>query len=145
MPACAYVTAAFFCFDPGDQLLGILRLKAGLAHDRHRHIGNAADGIEVVDHVVAKIVVERRRGRLCDMPDRHHVTVRGRFRDTCHTDRSARAADVLDHDLLTQRPAHQFRDQARHSVRRSARGRRHDQGNGTRREVLRRCLLDTGN
>jgi hypothetical protein len=54
---------------PGDQLGGGFRLEIGLADNRHRHVGDAADGVEIVDHVVAEVIVERRGGRLRDMPD----------------------------------------------------------------------------
>ena len=66
------------------------------------------------------------------------VAVGRGLRDLARRDRAARAALVLDHDLLAERPAHLLGDDARHHVVAAAGGVGNDQGDRPRRIVLRR-------
>ncbi len=118
---------------PGEQLRDGARRQAGLADDRHRHIGDAADRIEVVDHVVPQVVVERGRGGVGDVPDRQRVAVGRGLRDPGHADGAAGAAQILDQHLLAQSAAHRFPDEAGDRVRRAAGSRGHHDGHRFRR------------
>jgi hypothetical protein len=116
---------------PDEQLADILGLQPGLADDGHRHVGDAADGVEILQDVVLQVVVERWRGGLADVPDGQRVAVGRRLGDAGHADGAAGAADVFHDDLLAQRAAHGLADQSRHRIGRAAGASRHDDGDGT--------------
>ena len=54
--------------NPVHQLLHVAGPDPGLGHQRHRHVGDASEMVEVVHHVVADAVVER--WRRCLRPNR---------------------------------------------------------------------------
>ena len=73
--------------------------------------------------------IERRRRRLrTHIADRDGVAVGLRLRRADHAQGPAGAADVLDHERLTERARHMVADQARDDVGRSAGRKRHDDG-----------------
>ena len=121
---------------PVDDLGHVLRRDAGSRHECHRHVGDAAEMIEVVDHVVLQGRIKRGRSRVRDVPDRDDVSVGRRGRHPRHADRAAGAADIFDDNGLPERAAHGFRDQPRDRIGRATCGRRHHQRDGSRRVAL---------
>ena len=63
---------------PVEQLVDVLGGNGGLGHQRHGHVGDAADVVEVVHDVIFEIVVEGRRGGLGDVPDGDRCSHRAR-------------------------------------------------------------------
>jgi hypothetical protein len=59
--------------------------------------------------------------------------------DPAGTDVSVRSADIFDNDGLSKRFSHPISENTRKYIRRPARGRRHDHGDGARRIGLRTC------
>ena len=124
----------FLRANPVEKLFDVLGRKSGLGHQRHRHVGDAADMVEIIHDVIFEIFIEGRRGGLRDVPDRDGVAIGRGLGDARHGDRAARAAEVLDDHGLAERPAHGFRDKARNGVGRAAGRCRDDQRNRLRRK-----------
>ena len=98
--------------------------------DRHRHLGDEADGLEVDERVVGEIGVERRRGRHADVVHRAPCSHPARRCDLARGHRAAGAFDVRDGDLLAELRAHRLGDQPGHRVGWAARGEWHDERDG---------------
>ena len=121
---------------PGHELRDVVRRQRRLPDDRHRHVGDAADAVEIVHHVVFQVVVEGRRRGMRDVPDGDGVAIGRGARDAGHADRAAGAAGIVDDHGLAERLAHRFGNETRHRVGRTARGRGHNKGDGLVRIAL---------
>jgi len=134
-----------FGLHPGQKLGHVVRGKGHLGNKRHRHVGDAAEMIEVVHDVVLETVIEGRRRGLADVPDGDRVAIGRGLGDARHADRATGAADIFNDHSLTERAAHRFSDQARNRVRGAAGSRRDDECDRPRRKsTLCRCHIWRG-
>ena len=101
----------------GDQLLDVFRRHRRMHHQHQRAGADQADRLEILARVVADIAVERRIDRQRPGAAEHQrVAVRRGLGDRARRDRAARAAAVLDHDLLAEHRAHLVGGDTRHDV-----------------------------
>ena len=121
-----------------DQLGDRFRRNGGVHQHDQRAGRDQADRREILARVVADIRIERRIDRVrAGAAEAERVAVGRGLRDLARRDRAARAALVLDHDLLAERLAHLLGDDARHHVVAAAGRIRDDQRDRPRRIVLR--------
>ena len=125
--------------DVSEELLEILRREALPADDRHRHVVDEADVLEILERIEAQAAVQRRRRRHADMVDQDRVAVRLRVLHLLGRQNSARARAVLDEDRLAQGLAHRLRHHAGDGIGRSARGIGNQHDDRPCRIILRRC------
>src|SRR5882762_9913165 len=99
----------------------------------HRLFGKQRDWREVIDGVVAPLLVDclivRMRARGAEQ-DR--IAVRRGIYDTVHTDDAAGACGVLDHYLLAKNFTHAHSNNTAHYIERASRCKRHHQGDRPR-------------
>ena len=125
--------------DVGEELLEVVSGKIGARDQRHRHVVDETDVLEIAKRVVAQLPVERRRRRHADMVDEDGVAVGLGILHLLRREDAARARLVLHDDRVAKRLRHRLRHHARHRVGRAARRIRHEHG-----DVLGRVLLRAG-
>ncbi len=113
--------------------------------DHRRGVRGEADRLEVLRGIVFEIRREHRRGHVrSHAAGEQGVAVRRCGGDARAAERAAGAADILDHQLVAERPAHMVGDDARHHVARPAGRERHHHGDGARRIALCRSRYRRG-
>ena len=129
-------------FQPVQKFLQRLCRHRILADDDHGVARQQRHRLEVGDEVVAELV-DRAVGDMgAEMPERDGVTVGGRFCRAADADRTARPRHVLDQHGLVERDLRPLGEDPRHGVGGPAGGERHDDGDGTRGEVLGGCWVE---
>jgi len=104
-----------------------------MRHETDRH--------KIPHGIVFQVRSEYRRGHMrAHAAGKQRIAVGLRLRHTGAADRTAGAADILDHHGLPENFCHLVRHDARDDVTRTARGKRHDHGDRARRINL--CLRD---
>ena len=123
----------------GDELLEIRRRQV-LAHDQdQRHVRQQTDRREISRRVVERLLVHGLAlGMGADSANHEGVAVRRRISDPPGAGHAARAADVLDHDLLPQDLAHARGDDAGKHIGRATGREWNDHRDGAGRVSLRR-------
>jgi hypothetical protein len=111
------------------QELGVgVRRQRRLADQRHRHLVDHAEVLEVFQRLVLQVAVQRGRGGDAGVGQQQGVAIRCRLRHLGGTQRAAGAADVLHDERRVQRLAHRFGEVARHLVGGAAGREGHDDG-----------------
>jgi len=109
----------------------------GAAQQRHGHVVDHAQVLEIFERVVLQLAVQAGRGGHADVPHQDGVTIRRRTCDLGGADGAAGACRVVDHDgRVAQMLAHRFGQLAGDGVGRAAGGERHHHGDGLGGEVL---------
>ena len=125
------VDLALVGVEPGTQFGEIVRRQRGAADQRHRHVVDHADILEVIQRLERQVAIQRRRGGHADVVQQHRIAVSGGLGHLVGADRAARAGCVVDHDgAAPERLAHGFGQIPRDPVGRSAGGERHDDRDG---------------
>ena len=102
--------------DVVEKLLEVVRRKVGACDQRHRHIVDEADVVEVGERVEPQLPVQRRRRRHADVMNQDGVTVGLGVLDLLRCQDAARARLVLHDHRLPERLGHRLGDDARHGV-----------------------------
>jgi len=118
------------------QLAEIGWRKIAFSRQRHRHVRNLTDIVEVVQWIKGERFRQRRNRRHADVMYQQRITIRRRAYDSICTYDAARTGPVLHHHGLTQRFAHGKRQVPSHHVRRATGGEWHEQGHCFLREVI---------
>ncbi len=126
----------------GDEFLQIFRREILARDDDRGRMRRGADRHEILGRIVFDVW---RQHRCCHMrahrARKQRVAVGCGRRDPGAADGAARAADVLDHERMPERPAHRLGDDAGYHVARSAGGEGHHHCDVACRIVLRRSRL----
>ena len=112
----------------------------GLADQRHRHLGDQAQELEVFQRLVLDVLVQGRRRRHANVVQQQGVAVRCCPRNLGSAYRATRAGGVFHHEVGTaaHRLAHRFAELACHQVGRPAGRERYHHGDRSgARETLR--------
>ncbi|MNI55830.1 hypothetical protein D3C73_1108050 [compost metagenome] len=117
-------------FDVFRQFLDVVGREVRPRDDGHRHIDHQPDGLETLERIVARVLVERGRGREAGVHQQDGIAVRLGACNLRRTDGAARAALVFDHDRLSQAWPHGFRQGAGDVVGGATCGERHDHIDG---------------
>jgi hypothetical protein len=123
--------------EPGYELLEVARRQVLARHDPLRRVGHEHDRHEIAEQV--ELQRDHRSGTDMARPvaETQRVAVRRGARSACGADRAACATDILDNEGLAERGLHVLGQDPRQR-RGGATGReRHDQGDRSRRIVLR--------
>jgi hypothetical protein len=110
----------------GDEIARALDRHLRIHHHHVGHDRHHADRREILVEVVGELRVSRLRDRVMDRSHEKRVAVGRRLRGFRRAERAARAAAVLDHDLLAPFFRQLRADHARQQIGRSARRERHD-------------------
>ena len=130
-------------FQPGDQLLGVLRRQRFLADDHQRRHRQPRDRLQIV-HDVPRHRIERRRADVArPVADAERVAVGRRIHHAADADGGAGAGHGLDQNRLAERVFHMVADDPRDRVGRPARRERHDEVDRLRRIGLGLCAGQT--
>ena len=137
-PCGAVIDLAGIGFREGQKLLQILGRKVLAQDDVMGGEGERADGLEALDRIIGGAGVERgARDMRRDVMHEHGVTVGRGARGAKRARRAAGAGGVFNDELLTKRARKILAIDARGNVRRAARCKRHDDGDGLCRVILR--------
>lgn len=114
--------------DVGEQFMEVFGREVLAGEQRHGHVDDLAEILEVLQRIEAQLAVERRRSSHPHVVDEQRVAVGPGARDTRGSDGAARADGVLDDHLLAERPGHRDRHHSSDDLGRAAGRKRYDQG-----------------
>jgi len=127
---------------PRHQLLQIARRDLVLADNQVRAVHQQRDRLEILHHVVLQRIDRGIDDELISGSDTEGITIGRCARDASERDAAARAADVFDHDRLSERDAHGFGQRARNRIEQATRGIGYDDRDRTGRIGLRTRAAD---
>ena len=128
-----------------DELLEVGGRQAVAGHKNDRLRVDQANRLEILQRLVGEVRHQGdRRGVRSNVAEAQRVAVRCGARDAGGAGRAAGAADILDHELLSESLRENVRHDAPGDIGGAAGGERHDQGAGTRRIALRLGGGDAG-
>ena len=117
--------------DQRDQALHVLHRQRGIDREQRRRHPDLRDRREVADRIVRHLGIEARIDRVGrHRRDEERVAVRRGLRDHVGAEIAARAAPVLDHELLAEEFTELVRHDPADDVGRTASRERHHQANG---------------
>ena len=111
--------------DPAEQFLRILGRQVAARDQRHRHVGDAADGDEVRERIEGQLGVQRRRGDVTDVMQQQHAAVGGALGSPRRAGRTAPTRRIFDIDGRAELTRQRRGEDACNGVGRSAAGERH--------------------
>jgi hypothetical protein len=123
-------------FHVGDELADGLHRQRRIHREHALLAADQRDRREILDRIVGELRVHRRADRVGLRRQQQRVAVGRRARDALAADRGARARLVLDVHRLAETSRHRVRDHANRAVDGAARGKRHDDLDRPRREVI---------